>query len=86
MAGDASMFAARPPKRGAPRLALLGAVALLAGGGVWLVRGPLRRPAARAAVDRIAAPSATRPPRPAAGRRSDAADGARAAEPRGGPG
>lgn len=44
MAGDASMFAPRPPKRGSPRLVLLGAVALLAGGGVWLARGPLRRP------------------------------------------
>ena len=54
MAGDASMFAARPPKRGAPRLALLGAVALLAGGGVWLARGPLRRPR-RAACHRMPA-------------------------------
>jgi eukaryotic-like serine/threonine-protein kinase len=44
MAGDASMFAPRPPKRGATRLVLLGALALVAGGGVWLARGPLRRP------------------------------------------
>ena len=50
MAGDASMFAARPPKRRAPRLVLLGAVALLAGGGVWLARGPLRRPPPAPAV------------------------------------
>ena len=54
MAGDASMFASRPPKRGSPRLALLGAVALFAGGGVWLARGPLRR-SRRTGGHRIAA-------------------------------
>jgi len=44
VAHDLSAFPPRPPKRGSPRLVLLGAVGMVAAGGVWLVRGPLRRP------------------------------------------
>ena len=75
MASDAATFAARGRRSAARRrLALLGAVALVAGGGVWLVRGPLRRPAARAAASPVGAAVGNGPPRPAAGGRADAAD------------
>jgi len=65
VAHDLSAFPPRPPKRGSPRLVLLGAVAMLAGGGVWLMRGPLRRPPPAAPAQAPAASARTVDPAPA---------------------
>jgi serine/threonine-protein kinase len=58
VAHDLSAFPPRPPRRSSPRLVLLGALAMLAGGGVWLARGPLRRPPPAPAVIAAPAPAA----------------------------
>jgi hypothetical protein len=60
-------FAPSAPRRGPRRLALLGALAIMVGGGVWFVRGPLRRPTPGgppAAAAPTASPAPAAPGRP----------------------
>ena len=63
MAGSArGVRAARERSEAPRRLVLLGGFAIVAGGGVWLVRGPLRRAARAGRTDRRRRPARGRPP------------------------